>query len=227
MQSCARYEEALWEAAESGHVPDALQDHCRACPPCREALRETQAMVAGLAALHILPHPAPRPEVAPYRPRRLSFALGLAAAAVVLVMLCWRLLPPRQVVHLPPAPPRITPHMRRTPASPAPKPLVIKPQPPPRYVMAAVPPRKASRRHMRHRSITLHVPASVPAPPPELVPILGTVASLPPNAIPFETDRVVPLSEAPEVANDVYQAMETVGDGNTAAFPKIYTKLGP
>ena len=95
MNCCAQYEDALWEAAESGYVPEALQRHCADCQPCRDAARELQQIQRGFTALKTLEHPAPQPDISSYLPRhgfRPHFAWGFAAVAACLALL-WLALP--------------------------------------------------------------------------------------------------------------------------------------
>ncbi len=77
----------------------------------------------------------------------------------------------------------------------------------------------------RHQPMPAVILAKMPArTAPEIVPILGPVASLPPSAIPVESDRILLLIEEPAVCNEVYQAMETVGHAGTPECPVIYAR---
>jgi hypothetical protein len=239
MSACEQYEEALWDAAESGCISDALQRHCQSCRECRAALPEMTRIVTGLTALHALPTPVPRPDLARHLPRHrrpLAWVVGLAAAAACGLALLWLPRHTRHEVTQHPTPPAQTSHPAPTrvagpPAAPRPLPLGV-----PTPALAATPiPRTDAGPRVRRTSLkpTMRFPTPLkratppappsPPPPPALVAIHGTATPpLPAGASTLEADRILLLSEEPEFANQIYQAIETIGPGDLGDYQLIY-----
>jgi len=93
MASCERYEEVLWEAAETGVIPTELQRHLDACPTCREGLASLQGAMTGFAKLRQLPDHVPAVMLAPLLPAgrwwpRIAFACLIVALAIAAVSVC-------------------------------------------------------------------------------------------------------------------------------------------
>lgn len=236
MSACAQFEDALWDAAESGRIPDALQRHCVTCRHCREALQDMQQIVTGLAALQALPVPAPRPDLTRHLPRqrrRWSWALSLAtAAACCLAILCFTFRhsrrqytqePTRHVQTPLPVPPRpLTPTAapRVTPTDPVQTPV-------PQIAIAPVQRPHAVRRVRHPRPQPVHsaaMPEERVVTAPTLIAIMGTdeTTQLPAEATALEADRIMALYDAPEIANQVYQTIETIGPGDISDCQIIY-----
>lgn len=175
MASCKSFEEALWEAAETGNISAGLRQHLDACPACRENLASQQKAMTGLTELRRMPEHVPTVTLAPLLPAtrwwpRVAFAgmvMLLAIAAVSIILLTRK--QPVPVVKQPKAP-VIRPEQPRQPS-----PIIVKDEKPPvapRVVRHAV----ASRRQ-RHLAKTPRLPKPVPArqehpiPEPQLLPV--------------------------------------------------------
>ena len=103
--SCnAKYEDHVWEAAETGSVSAELRRHLDACESCRASLRELTSAMQGFAVLREVRSPDPRTAVRaelakkslPYHRRALVGALAVACC-LVLVAVLWSLQPRRPV----------------------------------------------------------------------------------------------------------------------------------
>jgi hypothetical protein len=89
--ACKRqYQDLLWEAAESGDLPTALQNHLPACPRCREEWSLAQTAQRGFQCVQHVPK-ATRSIIVPEPGQPVGFPLrrifALCGAAAVLILL--------------------------------------------------------------------------------------------------------------------------------------------
>lgn len=86
MSDCHEFEDALWEAAETRHLPNKLASHLESCDRCRHALATVSSVMRELTALRQVEAPDPAAAVRSRLVRqkhRQRWVLALAGAAVL------------------------------------------------------------------------------------------------------------------------------------------------
>ena len=216
MNTCDNFEDALWEAASSGVIPDILQTHCASCTCCQHTLHSLQRAMVGFSALTVLETPAPRPNSVssmPTRQYRLQYAFCLAALCFIVSLLCLR----HSHVRLNDSS-RITAILSPTPQSvitpgkmPAPPVMHTTPQVlPPDNIAQGRHPRKPLHLGNARAENTQHTPAVT-----NTVPIVGHMSSRPADAMVLDTDRITAFADSQRVSNDIYSAMAAVDDDSS------------
>jgi hypothetical protein len=173
MASCERYEETLWEAAETGVITADLQQHLDACQACRENLASLQGAITGFAKLRQMPDHVPVVILAPLLPAtrwwpRAAFAGVIVMLAIAGISLWFMRKQPESVVKIPPKP-------SVQPEQPKPAPVIVeepKEEEMPRVTRAVS---VTARQRRVVRKIRLPEPVPAPreesAPEPELLPV--------------------------------------------------------
>jgi hypothetical protein len=196
-----QYQDLLWEAAESGALPIALQEHLPACPRCREEWALAQAAQRGFQRLQHVPAPTrsiivPEPGQLVVFPLRRIFALCGAAAALVMIACFVMLSQPNRVASNPPV---NTPHQQRTIAHTAHQEYAtyithmahtaqkITPVPVPE------PYRQVARAIRRHHVRPLRAVPNTHSTPPPVFPVVLTGTPEPPSSPPV----AIALSQIP------------------------------
>lgn len=86
MSGCYEFEDALWEAAETRHLPSKLASHLESCDRCRHTLAMVSSVMRELTALRQVEAPDPAAAVRSRLARqkhRQRWVLALAGVAVV------------------------------------------------------------------------------------------------------------------------------------------------
>jgi len=217
MATCERYEEALWEAAESDDISTELRRHLDVCPACREELAALQQAMTGFAVLRQIPDhvpvPAPLPSTARWWPRAafVGVVVALAIVGIAIGLLAWKQQAP--IVKQPPSP-VIYPEQQEQPKEQGPaQVIVVEPKQPvvvPQIVRSAVAPK---HRHARIRQHDAPSPIAVRheplSPEPELLPVPEydpvemLISAQPVNglvpldAVPIDTQALTAVSDLP------------------------------
>jgi|GEM_PF-2401412 len=207
MTSCERYEEALWEAAETGNISADMQRHLDACPACRESLASLRGAMTGFAELRQIPDHVPAPALVPLSAPcwwpRAAFAGVVVALAIAGVSLWLVRKQPEPVVKTPPRPsvqpeqPKQAPVIVEKPKAPEMPPIV----------------QNAPAQQKRHRKVRLPEPVPVPReetapeplplPVPEYDPVEALISAQPVNgllpldAVPLSAQALTAVSDLP------------------------------
>ncbi|MHB9106174.1 MAG: hypothetical protein ACYDCO_03875 [Armatimonadota bacterium] len=190
MASCERYEEALWEAAETGNISADLQRHLEACADCRENRASLKKAMTGFTELRRMPEYVPAVTLAPLLPAtpwwpRVALAGAVLALALVAVWVC--LLAGKQEV-------MVTNHHRFPVVQPK------QPEQPPQRepVIVEAPKQPPVSRVIRHAATPVRHRTAGKHHPPKPVPVLEQPAPEPqPSPMPEESPIEAMISAQP------------------------------
>jgi len=150
MDSCAKFDDAIWQAAETGAMSSELADHLAHCTHCRASHERWLGALRGLTALRTVQ--APDPTAAVYarlqRPARLPRLLAACTGALALACLALLVWHANWSIHQATLPLSMPPLRRTTTPVSTPVPL---PEPPKRDVVAIRKMAVARPTHRRHR----------------------------------------------------------------------------